>query len=464
MKRKPLLIAGGVLLVAAIIVANVLREFERAESVEVEQVRRRDLRAVVSASGWLKPLRQIDVSANTMGKVVELGITEGDRVERGQLLLRIDPVRYRGEVEQMVASLRAARAEAEAAEASLAESVDDLEREETLAERGLSSRGRLDSARREVERARATVAARRAEVGRRQAALDTAEHELDQVTVTSELTGIITRLDVEVGENVVTGTMNNPGTVLMTIADLSEMEVRLEVDETDVVHLRHGQPAQVTIDAFPDTLFDGHVSKIGHAPIRQAGRAGETTADFEVMVRLDATIDDFRPGLSASAEIVTATRDDVPSVSIGALVYRDPERERRAAARHGRAAGGDREPGDRGDREPGDGAVPADSASGSRDAPADGPGSVGSRQVYGLFVIEEGRARFRPVELGITGERQFEIVSGVDPGTEVIAGPFQILRSLESGTRVKPGEGDATPEDADDGGSEAGGAVASGRA
>jgi HlyD family secretion protein len=314
MKRKPLLIAGGVLLVAAIIVANVLREFERAESVEVEQVRRRDLRAVVSASGWLKPLRQIDVSANTMGKVVELGITEGDRVERGQLLLRIDPVRYRGEVEQMVASLRAARAEAEAAEASLAESVDDLEREETLAERGLSSRGRLDSARREVERARATVAARRAEVGRRQAALDTAEHELDQVTVTSELTGIITRLDVEVGENVVTGTMNNPGTVLMTIADLSEMEVRLEVDETDVVHLRHGQPAQVTIDAFPDTLFDGHVSKIGHAPIRQAGRAGETTADFEVMVRLDATIDDFRPGLSASAEIVTATRDDVPSV------------------------------------------------------------------------------------------------------------------------------------------------------
>ncbi len=436
MKKKPLIIVSVVVLVAILVTVQLVRDFERATEVEVERLRPRDLRSMVSASGWLRPHRQVDVSANTMGKVVELLVREGDRVLRGQVLLRIDPARYRGEVDQLRAALHRARADLQAAETSLSEARDTLAREEALAERGVSSRDRLDGARFEVERAEATVSSGQAQVRGQQAALGTAEHDLDQVTVVSELDGVITRLNVEEGENVVTGTMNNPGTVLLTISDLSEMETRLEVDETDVVNLALDQVAELTVDAYPDTVFGGVVTEIGHAPIRAAGRAGETSADFEVIVHLTQTLAGMRPGLSASADIVTATRDTVLSVSIGALVYRDPERERRAEERHrgGRAsrsrAGAERD-------------TAAAVTAAAVDSPAepddgeDDDDSTGN-EVYGLFVIEGGRARFTPVEIGITGERHFEILAGIDAGTEVVAGSFRTLRELRSGDRVKP--------------------------
>ena len=221
--------------------------------------------------------------------------------------------------------------------------------------------------------------------------------------------GVVTRLDVEEGENVVTGTMNNPGTVLLTVADLSVMEVRLEVDETDVVDLERGMRAEVRVDAFPDTTFGGAVSEIGLAPVRRSGRAGESSADFEVIVRLDVPAPGFLPGLSASADVVTAEREGALAVTIGALVYRDPARESRRAARRGRAA----------------------SVADDDDEEDEG------EETYGVYLIEKGRAVFRQVEIGISGERHFEVVSGVADGDRIIAGPFRVLRNLESGDKVK---------------------------
>jgi HlyD family secretion protein len=288
------------------------------------------------------------------------------------------------------------------------EARDNLEREEALAARGLSAQNALANQRRAATRAEAEVAAARAEIRRQEAALMTAQHDLDQVTVIDEMGGVVTRLNVEEGENVVTGTMNNPGTVLLTISDLGIMDVKLEVDETDVVALELGMRGDVRVDAFPDTTFAAAVTEIGHAPIRRSGRAGESSADFEVVLRLDQVVPGFLPGLSASADIVTAVRDSVIAVPIGALVYRDPEEEARRFER-GRVR----------------------SATDESDAGTD------PQETYGVYIMLDGRARFRVVTIGITGERYFELLEGLDEGAEIITGPFSVLRSLEAGDRVK---------------------------
>jgi len=409
LKRKSLLIGLGIVLVVALVAVNLVRDFEKAEAVEVEIAERRDLEAVVSASGWLEAHRKMDVSANTLGKIVQLNVAEGDHVALGDVLLEIDPVPYRAEVDQMRAQLRRSRAELDAALATQQEAADELARLE--AARRASTVREIDAQRRARERADAVVVARRAEVEQGEAALENARHRFEQVTVVAEMAGVVTRLNVEEGENVVTGTMNNPGTVLMTISDLTDMEVRLEVDETDVVALELGMPAEVWIDAFPDSTFSGTVREIGHAPIRRGGRAGESTADFEVIVRLDRSQPRFRPGLSASADIVTATRDDALAVSLGSLVLRDPTAE------------------------PVSGDAPADSSGATDDA--DDRRHPRDRDVYGVYVVDGDRTAFRRVTVGITGARHVEILDGLTEGAQVVAGPHSLLRRLESGVRVK---------------------------
>ncbi len=402
-RRKSFWIVVGALVLAALVAVNLARDFTKGTEVELETVERRPLRSMVTASGILEAHLKVDVSANTQGKVVDLKVAEGDRVRLGDVLLVIDPVPYRGQVEEIRAAIRRARAELAGADASLAEAQDNAAREEQLAERGVTTKRALDAARREVVRAEAAVASHQAEIRRQEVALETAKHNLDQVTVSAEIDGVVTRLNVEEGENVVTGTMNNPGTVLLTIADLSRMEVELEVDETDVVHLALGLDAEVRIDAFPDTVFAGRVTEIGHAPVRR-GRAGESSADFEVVVELAEVHPGLRPGLSAAADVVTAERDSALAVSIGALVYRDPARE---AARFASGAGDEEE------------------AAGTAD------------EEYGVYVVAGGRARFQPVRLGITGERHFEVLDGLGTGDEVIVGPFAALRTLAAADPVR---------------------------
>lgn len=428
-RRKRLWWGLGILIVATLVIGNVLKGREPELKVEAERIERRDLRAVVSASGWIEPHRQVDVSSATAGKVVELAVDEGDTVTAGQLLLRIDPVPFRGQVDQLRAAVAAARADHDAAAATVAERENERERMEALAARGLASSTELETARRDAERAQAGAGAARARLEQQLALLRTAEHDLDQVTITAAMSGVVTRLNIDEGETVVTGTMNNPGTVLLTIADLGFMEARIQVDETDVVDLSIGQEAEITIDAFPDTTLRGVVSEVGSSAIRGAGRASETSADFEVVVRLIDLIPGLRPGLSATADIVTDRRSSVPSVTIGALSYRDPEAEARHAERREGAGKGEAE----------DGGTAAALAGDEEDRGEDG--ARRRRECYGLFVIEDGRARFVPVTIGITGDRHIELTGGLDEGTQVISGPFKTLRELKSGDRVKPARG-----------------------
>jgi len=221
--------------------------------------------------------------------------------------------------------------------------------------------------------------------------------------------GVITRLNVEEGESAIMGTTNIPGTVLMTIADLSTIETEVEVDETEVVHIKLGDLAKVTLDAFPDTSYTGRVTEIGNSPILSTSATGQQGVDFKVVVTINDTIPNVRPGLSADTEITVAERAAVPSIPIQSLTVR------RESDLEGR------------------GKKKAEEADSTDSADPD----AANREIEGVFVVEDGRARFRPVEVGISSQKYFEVVSGLEVGEKVVSGNYRAIRDLRDGQLVK---------------------------
>jgi HlyD family secretion protein len=423
------------LVVVIFVVANLVGRREKTVEVEVEKVSKRNLEAVVTASGQIQPKKSVDVSANTIGQIVELAVAEGDSVKKGQLLVRIDP---RGpESSRAQAS---AKANLEQRKASLEEAEADLERIKRLHERGLASDQQLLNAQTAFNVANANVMAARGDAARQEAALASAEYELSKVTIRAEIPGVVTRLNVEEGENVIMGTMNNAGTVLMTISDLSHMEADVLVDETDVVNVAEGQHASITIDAFPDTSFKGEVTEVGHSAIVSSGAFGrEESADFEVKVALLDPVPHARPGLSTSADIVTAKRDSVPSVPIQSLTIR-PVGETASGSRKRSSGVSSASDGEGG--EGGEGGEEAETEGSSEEAGAAGEekaaeGKSAGKELEGVFVVEDGRAVFKPCRVGIAGEKHFEVLSGVAVGDRVVSGPFKVIRRLKDGAKVK---------------------------
>lgn len=434
MKKKVIIGIVVGLIVVVFIVANLIGKREASVEVETEAIAKRDLQALVTASGQIQPKKSVNVSANTMGKIVQLAVAEGDSVEKGDLLVRIDPRGPESTRAQASAGLRAAKANLELYLANLTEAKADRERVEKLHARGLASDQQMITARTAYEVAVANVTAARGEVARHEASLASADYELSKVTIHAEISGVVTRLNVEEGENVVTGTMNNAGTVLMTISDLSHMEAEVLVDETDVVDVFVGQSAEVTIDAFPDTTFEGRVTEVGHSAIVSSGSFGrEESADFEVKVALLEQIGHARPGLSASADIITAKRDSVPSIPIQALTIR-PYDKKDGKTSTG-ASDDESESGENGGsaaaEEPGESTVESE----RRGAASVEKGE--NEELQGVFVVEDGRAVFRPCEVGIAGDKHFEVISGLEVGEVVVKGPFKVLRRLKDGTKVK---------------------------
>ena len=417
----------------------------RAQSlptVNAETLRTRDLDALVSASGKIQPQRQIDVSANTMGRVTRLAVQEGQRVKAGQFLLEIDPRSLAGQLERGEASVAAARSSLQQSRTAIDQaqiglnlSVQNLERQRELSKDGLTTREALERAENEVAARQAEIKARQQEVETReqqirqeQASLSTTRYNLSQVIISSPMDGLVTRRNIEEGENVMVGTMNNAGTVLLTVADMSVIQAEVEVDETDIPAVTLGQAAQVTIDAVRDRTFRGHVTEIGNSPI-QATSTGATTqaqaTNFKVVITIDEPVPDVRPGFTCTAEITTATRTNVVSVPIQALTVREmlfdaggslvheppPVRPRRSP--FGAAA-----------------ATPRVTA-----PPEPGPGQT-REETEGVFVIRDGRAVFTPLKVGIAGERYFEVLSGVAANDRVITGPFASVRELADGEAV----------------------------
>jgi HlyD family secretion protein len=452
-KKKIFIGLGVVVLLAAVAGANLYFRRESGVTVNAEAIRTRDLDALVSASGKIQPQRQISISANQMGRVTRLAVEEGQRVKKDQFLLEIDPRQLEGRLQRGEAGVAAAQSGLQqarlaveqaqvnlsTAQANLDLARQNLKRQEDLWKGELTTRQELERAQNEVTVREAEVKARQQDIRQRQQEIQTREQQikqeqatlaetrynLTQIIISSPMDGIVTRRNIEVGETAVVGTMNNAGSQLLTIADMSVLEAEVEVDETDIPDVELGQKAKITIDAVPDRTFAGTVTEIGNSPIQAAGaqNTGQRQATtFKVVITLDEEVPNVRPGFTCTAEITTASRKNVVSVPIqsltvremlfdakGNMVREEPTRGRRRSA----------------DVEP--------TVSASSEPP---PGHE-RKETDGVFVFRDGRAVFTPVKTGVAGEQYFEVLEGLKPGDQVIIGPFASVRELDDGQNVR---------------------------
>jgi HlyD family secretion protein len=421
--KKPLII-GLVVVVFAAIIASILLKKDRGEAtVEVGTVISKSLTAQVNCSGTIQPKRKVDVSANAMGTIIHLAVVEGQEVNQGDLLMEIDPSEYASAVDALQAAISASRADLKLAEASLDKAVADRDRAEKLHANGISSDEDLTAARTNARIEEARVQSAHFRIIQYEANLNKAHHDLTKVTITAPMAGVITRLNVEEGENAIMGTLNNPGTVLLVIADLGTMEAWVEVDETEVVKLALGQSASIKIDAFPNQEFSGVVTEVGNSPVRARSGSSREAVDFEVKITLERTLPAIRPGLSTKAEIVVAQRDDVLAVPLGAVTVRDyPLLQKDIRSYTGK-------------RSKKQVAALADYSFDPRPATNDSS-DIAAVETEGVFVVHDSFVKFVPVKLGIVGEDDFEILSGLSAGQKVVTGPFRILRELKDGAQI----------------------------
>jgi HlyD family secretion protein len=435
--KKKLLIAGGIVVaLGAIAFANFKFKKTPGITVNTEALQKRRLEAIVSASGKIQPKRSVNISADTSGRVTELAVNEGDRVAKGQFLLQIDPRNLRTRVQSGDASLSAARSQAdqirlamESAKIALQQSEADAKRQRDLWKQGLTTREALDRAEADLKTRQADMRTQeqqyqtqRLRIQQEAATLDSARYDLNKVRIESPIDGIVTRRNIEAGETAIIGTMNNPGTVLLTIADMSVIEAEVDVDETDIPSVELGQKAKITIDAMPGKTFTARVTEIGNSPIQAAGQAAAAQAtNFKVVLTVEGEIPAVRPGFTCTAEITTAVRESVISVPIQATTVREVVVDDKGTiVREPQSKPGET-------RRPPAGTVQASELK---------PGQE-RKELEGVFVVRDGKAEFVAVTTGIAGDRYFEVLSGVSEGDKVIVGPFASVRELRDGAAVK---------------------------
>ena len=448
--KKSLLAVTVLVLVSAGAGTSYWYRQDTGPQVVTEAIRARDLEAVVSASGKIQPKRQVNISANTMGKVTRLAVEEGQRVRAGQFLLEIDPRSLEGQLQRGEASVLAAQSSlqssgtaVEQARVSLALARQTLARQEELWKDGLTTKESLERAQneltvREVElkSRQQDIQTREQQIRQEQASLATTKYNLNQVIIASPMDGLVTRRNIEEGETAVVGTMNNAGTVLLTIADMSVLEAEIEVDETDIPNVQLGQVATVTIDAVPDREFKGRVTEIGNSPTQAStqttGQRQATT--FKVIVTIDEEVPDVRPGFTCTAEITTATKKGVVAVPIQALTVREMLFDSTGTLVH----------------EPPP--LPKSRFSFSREpelpqAPPEPPPGHTRTESEGVFLLKSGKAVFTPVKIGVAGEQYFEVLTGLATTDQVITGPFASVRELADGqgVRLQPPQQRAVP-------------------
>jgi HlyD family secretion protein len=428
-RGKKILIGVAVAAVLGVMAILALRGSGGKETeVRAEKVQRRDLVARVAATGHIEPKRLVDISADVSGRVVELNVEEGDEVAEGDLLLVIDPARFEAAVQRAEAALAEAQAREAQARGNGEQAKRDWERIRDLKARlpEMVTDTEFEQARTQAEVQEALSESARHSVEMARAGLKEAQDNLAKTVIRAPMSGRVTRLNVERGETAIVGTMNNPGSLLLTVADLSVMEAVMEVDETDVPEISLGDSVVVNVDAYPDREFVAYVTQIGNSsiiPRSQTQSSSDQAIDFEVRATLHDPDVELRPDLSASADVVTDVRPGTLAIPIISLTLLGPEEFER---------------------------IPNESAADTAETPAEGessasgegPGGEGG-EVEGVFVVEDGRARFRPVEVGIAGESYFEVLSGLEEGETVVSGTYQAIRDLKDGALIKVVETDS---------------------
>ena len=393
-RKKAIIISTVIVFIAIIVIFNLRSQREKSLRVTVEKVKKDSLTSKISASGEVKPKKNVNISAHVSGRIVKIGVEEGQRVKKDDFLLKLDSTQYEAMADRDRALISSYRAELIRAEATLKKDESFYLRQKKLFEENLISEEQLEAAEAQHDISKAQHKAILYQIEQAQASLQSTLDTLSKTVYNSPIDGIITSLRVEEGEVAIIGTMNNPGTVLMTIADLSVMEVEVEVDETDVIGVKLGHRAEVRVDALPDQTLEGKVTEIGSSALQQT-TVSQESKDFKVVITLENPPVSLKPGLSASADIVTAEKKDVLAVPISALVLREKEEKEK-----------------QGDKE----------------------------QEEGVYVVENSRVKFYPVKKGIMGEMNIEITSGLNEGQEIVVGPYSALRQLKDDTLIKPEE------------------------
>jgi HlyD family secretion protein len=418
-RTKWILIGVAVVAVAGLSAVQYNRTKKKGTEVRVENVQKRDLVASVTASGQVTPRTKADLSADITGKIVALNVKMGDVVHKGELLLQIDPQQFEGQVQRAEASLANARAGLAQAKANLQQAQNNYSRSAEIKKSNptLISDEQLEQLKTTLEVNQSLLTAAQENVKQGEASLKDARWQLSRTNIYAPMSGRVTRLNVENGETAVQGTFNKDAATLMTIADMSVLETKVKVDETDVSRIALGDSAVIQIDAFPDTTFIGKVVEISQSSVKGTTTAtGDQAIDYEVKIRLLNPPTDTRQDFSATAKVITDTRTKVLSIPIIALTVRENEELKSKDS------------------------VP------NGKAPAK---QVGKKDVEGVFVVDAAnKVTFRPVKVGIAGEKYFEVLSGLKEGERIVGGTYQAIRELKDGVIVreakqpeqKPGE------------------------
>ncbi|MBI5168966.1 MAG: efflux RND transporter periplasmic adaptor subunit [Candidatus Eisenbacteria bacterium] len=420
MNKKVLLwVILGVVVVGGLAGASIANNSRgKVEAVQMARVRREDVTSQVRAPGKIEPRTQVKVSADIMGKIVHLYVKEGDRVKKDQLMLQLDDTQYRSAHAQAKAALAAAQARLREAQSALRMNDSNFGRQRQLYEQKLLSTAEWEQAQNAHEGARVAVATAQEDAARASAGLDAAADNLRKCRFLAPFDGVVSALNVEAGENVIPGTMNNIGTEILVVSDLSRMLVRADVDETDVVDMRLAQKTKIAVDAFPDTTFPGTVSEIGNTAKRSITSTVDGQTNFEVKVVFDQNVPEVRPGMTADVEIETGTHPHTLVVPIQSVVVRT-ERELERAKKGVKGAKMDRRA--------------------KRAAAAAEEDTVGRRdkEITGVFVVRNDVATFVPVRTGLASETMIEVFGDVKEGDSVVSGPYKALRELKPGGKVK---------------------------
>ncbi|HEV7241342.1 MAG TPA: efflux RND transporter periplasmic adaptor subunit [Thermoanaerobaculia bacterium] len=399
--KRWLLIAVAAVVVALIIIFSIRGGGPKGEKVYVEPAGTKTIEAVVTAPGQIDPKVKVNISAHIVGKIEKLYFNEGDTVRRGQKLVELEKPLYVAQRDRLSAELASRRVEVQRSRAALNTARAQYERAQSLSQQGISAQELFDQARLAYDNARAAVASAEQGVNQAQAGLRSAAEDLSRTTIVSPLDGKVVQLNAREGEVVVTGTMNNPGSVIAVIADLSQILVEAEVGETEVVSVRLNQPAKVKVDAIPDKEYHGRVVEIGSsAAVRQGAGAG--IRYFKVKVAIDDADDRLRPGMTSQVSIVTNSAPNAVAVPIQTVVERVP------------------------------GASPDDA-----NADADDEDKPKKKYVFLAGAEKDaGKAKQVEVQTGISDATHVVITSGVKVGDRLITGPFRTLKNLKDGTLV----------------------------
>jgi HlyD family secretion protein len=445
--KKTLIGAGVVVVLGAVVAVSMLSgEKEKGTEVYMAEAKAKDLLASVTATGRIEPRTKVEVQSSVIGEIVKLPVKDGDRVRKGDLLVQIDPERYRAEVESWEANLRVARIEVERQEASLANLRNTLRRHEQLHRQEILPVETLEKTQLDVRTGEITLSSLKEQVSQASSNLDKARDELRKTTLTSPIDGVVTQLNAELGEMTITGTMNNPGTVIMTVSDLGEILAEVDVDETRVVQVAPGKRARVVVDAVGEMHpYEGQVVEIAGTAVR---RQGSEVQVFPVKIALDTPDGRLRPGMTAKARIETQRADGAVTVPIQAVLVKPKKEVTEVLEARAKT--------DKGAKPTADAAVAAEPAALTTATDAGLSKKIEADQREVVYTVVDGKAVLTPVVTGISDESDVVILEGLKAGDRLVTGPYRALKGLEDGEQVKK-RSDAKDKGESEEGSESGG-------